>query len=64
MCKFTGKTLGVTVVAATLWDCSAQAHHGWNWTEDKQTEMTGEITEIFIGPPLRVQPLPNSNFHD
>ena len=41
----------------------ALAHHGWNWTEDKQTEMTGEITEIFIGPPLRVQPLPNSNFH-
>lgn len=27
------------------------AHHGWNWTEDKQTEMTGTITEVFIGPP-------------
>jgi len=51
MRKFTDKTLGVTVVAVTLWASSALAHHGWNWTEDKQTEMTGEITEIFIGPP-------------
>ena len=51
MRKMTGKTLGVIVVAATLWASSALAHHGWNWTEDKQTEMTGTITEVFIGPP-------------
>ena len=27
------------------------AHHGWTWTEEKQTEMTGKITKIYIGPP-------------
>ena len=27
------------------------AHHGWTWTEEKQSEMTGKITKIYIGPP-------------
>ncbi|HEY7884719.1 MAG TPA: hypothetical protein VIC08_07195, partial [Cellvibrionaceae bacterium] len=39
---------GVAVILLTF---SASAHHGWNWTEDAQTEMTGAITDIFIGPP-------------
>ncbi|WP_213995033.1 DUF6152 family protein [Arsukibacterium sp.] len=30
---------------------STTAHHGWSWAEDKQTEMTGTITEISISPP-------------
>ncbi len=30
---------------------NAWAHHGWAWTQDDQTEMTGTITEIFIGYP-------------
>lgn len=51
MRKITNNTLGITIATAALWIGSALAHHGWNWTEDKQTEMTGEITEIFIGPP-------------
>lgn len=34
-----------------LWASCAAAHHGWAWTEDEQVEMTGTITEVFIGPP-------------
>lgn len=30
---------------------AALAHHGWTWAEEKQTELTGEILEIYIGPP-------------
>lgn len=34
-----------------FWMASASAHHGWAWTEDEQVEMTGVITELYIGPP-------------
>ncbi|MFN4053553.1 MAG: hypothetical protein ACK4GU_01580 [Alishewanella aestuarii] len=45
------KVSQLSLLAAALWTASAAAHHGWNWTEQQQTEMTGEITEIYIGPP-------------
>lgn len=45
------KVSQLSLLAAALWAASAVAHHGWNWTEQQQTEMTGEITEIYIGPP-------------
>jgi hypothetical protein len=38
-------------LAATVLLSSAIAHHGWDWTQDEQTEMTGTITSIYIGPP-------------
>jgi hypothetical protein len=38
-------------LAATVMISSAIAHHGWDWTQDEQTEMTGTITSIYIGPP-------------
>ncbi|WP_241971759.1 hypothetical protein [Aliidiomarina sanyensis] len=46
------KTMVVGVVATLVfWAATAAAHHGWNWAEEEQTEMTGTITEIYIGPP-------------
>lgn len=30
---------------------AAFAHHGWDWTEDEQTELEGTITSVYIGPP-------------
>lgn len=36
------------VIAVTS---SAFAHHGWNWAEDAQFELTGTIQEVYIGPP-------------
>lgn len=34
-----------------LFAAAAQAHHGWAWAEDEQTELHGTITEIYVGPP-------------
>lgn len=39
-------------VAATVCLLStAWAHHGWAWAEEQQTEMSGTILEVYIGPP-------------
>ncbi len=45
------KLLISAVVAGLLCLSQALAHHGWDWTDKQQTEMTGTITEIYIGPP-------------
>jgi hypothetical protein len=45
------KILAASVAALTLVVSAALAHHGWNWAEDEQTEMTGTIQEIYIGYP-------------
>ncbi len=39
------------VTAALLFTAGAFAHHGWEWAEDKQTDLSGTIREIYIGPP-------------
>jgi hypothetical protein len=38
-------------LATTVLISSALAHHGWDWAQDEQTEVTGTITSIYIGPP-------------
>lgn len=51
-------TVSGAVAAVVLMISSALGHHGWNWTQDEQTEMSGTITDIYIGPPhprLRVE---------
>ncbi len=39
------------VAAVGLLASAAAAHHGWDWAEEKQTDLTGTIREIYIGPP-------------
>ncbi len=39
-------TAGFTLSATLAW-----AHHGWQWAEEAQTELTGTIEEIYVGPP-------------
>lgn len=29
----------------------AAAHHGWGWTSDEWFELTGTITEVYVGNP-------------
>jgi len=36
------------LLAASL---PAFAHHGWSWAEDQQSEVSGTIKDIYIGPP-------------
>ncbi len=44
------QSLAVTgwLLAASL---PAFAHHGWSWAESDQSEVSGTIREIYIGPP-------------
>lgn len=39
------------VAAAGLLATAAAAHHGWDWADEKQTDLSGTIREIYIGPP-------------
>ena len=48
----------LALVAASLLSVAALAHHGWSWTEEEQTELTGTIASISMDPPhptLRVK---------
>jgi hypothetical protein len=46
----TSRIIAVALTSGALMS-AAIAHHGWNWAQDEQTEMTGTITSIYIGPP-------------
>jgi hypothetical protein len=45
------KTLAGGLAAAALFATAAWAHHGWDWAEEAQIELSGTIREIYIGPP-------------
>ena len=38
-------------LAALLLTVPALAHHGWSWTEDGFFELTGIVTEVYVGNP-------------
>ena len=44
---FTSSLAAATLLAAT----SALAHHGWDWAEDKQSQINGKIESISMAPP-------------
>jgi hypothetical protein len=44
----------LSAFAAAALASTAFAHHGWSWTEEEQSELTGTIQEIFIGNPHAV----------
>lgn len=46
----TRRTMLAAGVALAL-ASTAYAHHGWSWTEEARSELTGTIQEIFIGNP-------------
>ena len=41
----------VAVVAALAFPAAAAAHHGWAWTEEQETRLTGTIEAISFGNP-------------
>lgn len=43
--------LGVLVASPLLAALPALAHHGWSWTGDEWFELSGTLTEIYIGQP-------------
>ncbi|MFB2550929.1 DUF6152 family protein [Ensifer soli] len=45
-------TLAAGVVATAAFAAGgAVAHHGWNWAEDEQTELSGTILSVVVAPP-------------
>jgi hypothetical protein len=47
-------SLAAAAATAALIATSALAHHGWSWAEEKQSELTGTIEDIYIGNPHAV----------
>lgn len=41
----------VLIAALAGTSLPALAHHGWDWAENKQTEMTGTIQKVSMAPP-------------
>jgi hypothetical protein len=44
-------TRTLIAAAALLLPAAALAHHGWGWTEDKETRLSGAIVSISFGNP-------------
>lgn len=55
--SLSGALFAITMMAAT----AVFAHHGWAWAEDEQTEMTGTILEVYVGPPHPRMEIETSN---
>jgi len=47
--KLTGRTLALA--AALALPAAAAAHHGWAWTEEQETRLSGTIQSISFGNP-------------
>jgi hypothetical protein len=30
---------------------AALAHHGWDWADEQQSELSGTVKEVYVGPP-------------
>ncbi|AXQ94742.1 DUF6152 family protein [Cereibacter azotoformans] len=43
--------LGLALAAAALVGTAALAHHGWNWAEEQQSQVTGELQSVSMNPP-------------
>ncbi|MGQ9370763.1 DUF6152 family protein [Azospirillum sp. ST 5-10] len=45
------RLLPVVPLGALLLATAAHAHHGWSWAEEEQTELSGTIRDVYVGPP-------------
>ncbi|MGV2497674.1 DUF6152 family protein [Pelagerythrobacter aerophilus] len=45
------RPLKVLAAAALMIPAVAMAHHGWNWTEEKESRLSGTIVSIDYGNP-------------
>ena len=42
---------GIILGIALCFSSAAFAHHGWAWTEDEETQMSGKLEKIHLGNP-------------
>lgn len=45
------KKRGLAALALFALATSASAHHGWNWAEEEQSELSGTIESLSFAPP-------------
>lgn len=50
----------LVIAAAITLPATAAAHHGWNWTEDKESRLSGTIVSVNYGNPHTSLKLRNS----
>lgn len=53
-----GRAIIAGLVGSAMLASAALAHHGWSWTVEEQSELSGTIQEMFLGNPhavLKVQ---------
>ncbi len=48
------QTIALGAIVAAALAGQALAHHGWSWTVEQHSELTGTIQEVFIGNPHAV----------
>ena len=51
MHRFNPSTRWLAAAAALAFAGAALAHHGWAWTEDNETQMSGKLEKIHLGNP-------------
>jgi hypothetical protein len=49
--RFSRSATMAVLAGALTFATAALAHHGWEWAEEKQTNLEGTIREVYIGPP-------------
>jgi hypothetical protein len=51
MVRANGRAAVLATALALALPAAALAHHGWSWTEDEETRLTGTIEAISLGNP-------------
>ena len=49
--RFCSRLAVASALSALVTASAAFAHHGWSWTENGFFELTGTITDIYVGNP-------------
>lgn len=45
------RNIAAVIAAGASLAGAALAHHGWSWASEDQTDLKGEIVEVYVGPP-------------
>jgi len=51
MTVITRSVVSSAIAVAALFAGSAQAHHGWSWAEEAQSELAGTVQRVQMAPP-------------
>jgi hypothetical protein len=49
--RFSMPAVAAAIAGTLFLGTAAVAHHGWEWAEEKHSNLEGTIREVYIGPP-------------